>query len=140
VRELRNAIDRALLTAAQPPPPQRAPMLYPLDVEVPFKVATQQVIDEFDRMYVLTLLAKHDYNVTAAARAAGVERMTIYNIVRRLGLERDGMPPARWDDGPERLRTALRRWRVGWPVRGRSSGALDATLRVTAKMRLAPLC
>jgi transcriptional regulator with GAF, ATPase, and Fis domain len=100
VRELRNAVQRALLapaSATEPPPPS---MLGRVDLSVPFKVAKQQLIDEFDRTYMTELLAAHDHNLTAAARATGVERMTIYKMIRRLGLDRDGAPATPWDDDP----------------------------------------
>ncbi len=111
VRELRNVIERAVLLgevpgsatalgvarpAAAPPaspaaPPGAAPLLHrEIDVEVPFKVAKQAVIDEFERLYVDTLLARHQGNVSAAARAAGVDRMSIYRIAQRLGLLEPG--------------------------------------------------
>jgi DNA-binding NtrC family response regulator len=55
---------------------------------VPFKVAKQKLVDEFDRKYLETLLEAHDNNISAAARAAGIERMSIYKMIRRLGLDK----------------------------------------------------
>ena len=52
----------------------------------PFKVAKQQLVDEFDRRYLETLLELHDGNISAAARAAGIDRMSIYKMMRRLGM------------------------------------------------------
>ena len=92
VRELRNSVERAVLS------PKRAWIDTParstteageVDIAVPFKVAKQQLIDDFDRQYLTALLAAHDGNLAAAARAAGIERMTIYKLMRRLGLDRD---------------------------------------------------
>ena len=31
----------------------------------------------------------HDNNISAAARAAGIERMSIYKMIRRLGLDKE---------------------------------------------------
>ena len=52
-----------------------------------FPEGKQQLIDEFDRRYLTSLLEAHDNNISAAARAAGIERMSIYKMMRRLGLE-----------------------------------------------------
>ena len=60
-----------------------------IDIEVPFKVAKQKLVDEFDRRYLKELLEAHDGNISAAARAAGIERMSIYKMIRRLGLDKD---------------------------------------------------
>jgi len=46
------------------------------------------VVDEFDRRYLEALLEAHDNNISAAARAAGIERMSIYKMIRRLGLDK----------------------------------------------------
>jgi two-component system response regulator HydG len=44
------------------------------------------MIDAFDRRYVTRLLEAHDWNISAAARAAGVDRMSIYKLLTRLGI------------------------------------------------------
>ena len=59
-----------------------------VDIDVPFKVAKQKLVDEFDRRYLEALLEAHDNNISAAARAAGIERMSIYKMIRRLGLDK----------------------------------------------------
>ena len=59
-----------------------------IDIDVPFKVAKQKLVDEFDRRYLEALLEAHDNNISAAARAAGIERMSIYKMIRRLGLDK----------------------------------------------------
>jgi DNA-binding NtrC family response regulator len=110
VRELRNVIERAVLLAESPQGPdsfQRSPasapgpvtvtpsttataaeamMSVPVDVSVAFKIAKQDVINEFERRYVLKLLAQFDGNISAAARAAGIDRMSIHKMLHRLGI------------------------------------------------------
>jgi transcriptional regulator with GAF, ATPase, and Fis domain len=120
VRELRNVIERAVLLAetpdseaalrrAPPPVPAKtdmtpsttasspdASMTVPVDIATPFKVAKQNVVSEFERRYISKLLAHHDGNISAAARAAGIDRMSIHKMLHRLGLAnpgRDDMPP-----------------------------------------------
>jgi DNA-binding NtrC family response regulator len=104
VRELRNVIERAVLFR-QPlrepsviglPAPAgaregagAAELRVPVDPKVPFKVAKQDMIDEFERRYVRALLEQHGGNISAAARAAGIDRMSIHKMLTRLGMDRE---------------------------------------------------
>ena len=118
VRELRNVIERAVLLAEAPDhedalrrTPQQTPgnepsissstpsqtatsadasMTVPVDVGIAFKLAKQNVISEFERRYISRLLAQHDGNISAAARAAGIDRMSIHKMLHRLGLANPG--------------------------------------------------
>jgi DNA-binding NtrC family response regulator len=117
VRELRNVIERAVLLSEAPdsedslrrapsPTPRSEPsitvtpsqtqtaaegtMTVPVDVSIPFKNAKQNVISEFERRYISRLLAQHDGNISAAARAAGIDRMSIHKMLHRLGLANPG--------------------------------------------------
>jgi two-component system, NtrC family, response regulator GlrR len=110
VRELRNAVERAVLLPNHPtlgfeaPPKKEGDGFAHIDIEVPFKVAKQRLVDEFDRRYLQELLEAHDGNISAAARAAGIERMSIYKMIRRLGLDKDaenGRAPTADEDGDE---------------------------------------
>jgi DNA-binding NtrC family response regulator len=91
VRELKNAVERALLLPRHPhrfePAPPRTSGFPIIDLAVPFKDAKQAMVDEFDRRYLAALLAAHDGNISAAARAAQLDRMSIYKMMRRLGLD-----------------------------------------------------
>jgi DNA-binding NtrC family response regulator len=95
VRELRNSVERAMLLPNHPqaafetPPKKEGTGFAHIDIDVPFKVAKQKLVDEFDRRYLQALLEAHDGNISAAARAAGIERMSIYKMIRRLGLYKD---------------------------------------------------
>jgi transcriptional regulator with GAF, ATPase, and Fis domain len=111
VRELRNVVQRAialgsmdaLAAAAEepsstssmqvaavpvsvPPPPALAPasddQLYELD----YRSFRDQWSETGEREYVRRLLARHGNNVTAAARAAGVDRTYVHRLIKRLGL------------------------------------------------------
>ncbi|HVU53256.1 MAG TPA: sigma 54-interacting transcriptional regulator [Polyangia bacterium] len=108
VRELRNVLERAVLfqqpgrepsvivgapepraAAAGAREGSAAEVRAPIDPTVPFKVAKQELIDEFERRYVRALLERHGGNVSAAARAAGIDRMSIHKMLNRLGMDRD---------------------------------------------------
>ena len=98
VRELRNAVERAIVTRGLPvtresgafPAVSEDPLR--IDLAVPFREAKARLVDEFDRRYVTALLDKHDWNVARAARAAGLDRMSIYKLLRRLDLRRKSGP------------------------------------------------
>jgi transcriptional regulator with GAF, ATPase, and Fis domain len=112
VRELRNAVERGALVPHHPqaigaelPAPVVAQPAPSIDLDVPFKVAKQRMIDDFDRRYLAALLDEHDGNISAAARRAGVDRMSIYKMIRRLGLDEkeggaDTIDTSLDDDGP----------------------------------------
>ena len=109
VRELRNLVERAVALAGSGREPQvvladraaagvsgaealRSPspgadfLVMVVDESVPLKSARKQLVDEFDRRYLRRLLARHGGNVSAAARAAGLDRMTVYKMLNRLDL------------------------------------------------------
>jgi transcriptional regulator of acetoin/glycerol metabolism len=58
-----------------------------VDLGVPFKDAKHALIEDFEQRYVGTLLARHRWNFSAAAREAGVDRMALHKIVARCGLK-----------------------------------------------------
>ncbi|MEM9489092.1 MAG: sigma-54 dependent transcriptional regulator, partial [Myxococcota bacterium] len=114
VRELRNMVERAVFLSEVPdsttqlhrghpiasgggnaqavssagvaPAAPSAPAAPAIDIDVPFKLAKRATIDHFEREYVSLLLDRHSGNVSAAARAAGLDRMTLYRIIQRFGL------------------------------------------------------
>jgi DNA-binding NtrC family response regulator len=95
VRELRNAVERLVITPdqilAERPPVNPAELLrlsFEVDMNEPFKDAKQRIIDDFDRAFMEKLLARHGNNMAAAARATGVDRVSIYKVLERLGLRR----------------------------------------------------
>ena len=59
---------------------------------------TELTVDEFYRRYLEALLEAHDNNISAAARAAGIERMSIYKMIRRLGLDKTEARNGNGDD------------------------------------------
>jgi DNA-binding NtrC family response regulator len=87
-RELRNVIERAVaLNKGAPIEPKD---LFPEEDRVQqhsFHEAKDQVIAEFERRYVKALLARHQGNVSGAAREAGLSRNALYALMKRAGLE-----------------------------------------------------
>ena len=88
VRELRAAVEQAIALARHPELQTRmfstpVPSSLELDVSVPYKETKRRLLDELERRYITELLDAHGGNVSAAARAADLDRMTIYKMLRR---------------------------------------------------------
>jgi transcriptional regulator with GAF, ATPase, and Fis domain len=62
----------------------------PIDTTIPFKDAKQALVTEFERRYIRRLLAEHGGNISAAARVAGIDRMSIHKMLHRLGIDNPG--------------------------------------------------
>jgi len=54
----------------------------------PYQQARDTVLAEFERRYVEQLLAAHHGNVSAAARASGIDRTYFHRLMRRHKLTR----------------------------------------------------
>jgi transcriptional regulator with GAF, ATPase, and Fis domain len=104
-RELRNFVERALalgstealaMTAGaksetEPPPSEDGSLsnrihTLDFDFEQSLRDFREQWLDVGERRYLRLLLARHDRNVAAAAREAGVDRTYIYRLIRKHGL------------------------------------------------------
>ncbi|HET8542847.1 MAG TPA: sigma-54 dependent transcriptional regulator [Anaeromyxobacter sp.] len=116
VRELRNVCERMIIMsadrigladvpesvgprAAAPPPAAGAADLSKYG-EVPLK----ELRDLVERDYILKKLEEHDWNITQAAQALGVERTNLHKKIKQHGLSRagrGGAAPAAADDGEE---------------------------------------
>ncbi len=98
VRELRNAIahrialgDLAVLPRSDAPsgrPPQPAAssgdfVKSVLSEDLPLARAREQIVAEFERLYVERVLARFNGNITRAAEASGVARRHFYSIKNR---------------------------------------------------------
>jgi len=59
-----------------------------VDERVPYRIAKQRLLTDFDAQYLKQLLRRHGGNVSRAARAAGLDRMTVHKMLQRVGLGR----------------------------------------------------
>jgi transcriptional regulator with GAF, ATPase, and Fis domain len=98
VRELRNAVARALsLRAPTPPGPQVVPdilspapgLTVPLDLSMPLKQARDRLIDQYEQAYLREALNLTSGNITRAAELAGVNRKFIQRAMKRLQLREE---------------------------------------------------
>jgi two-component system response regulator GlrR len=93
VRELRNYVERCL---AFDDPPRLAgselaePSALAVDTSKPLRVERDRWIRRVEHDYLEKLLAEHGDNVSAAARAAGIDRIHMYRLLWRAGLRETG--------------------------------------------------
>jgi two-component system response regulator GlrR len=57
-----------------------------IDVTLPLRVARENWVAMFERRYLEALLLRNNNNVSAAARAAGVDRIHLYRLLWKHGL------------------------------------------------------
>jgi DNA-binding NtrC family response regulator len=98
-RELKNAVERAVvlgetrfLGGAEKPSPSSSvggdeKGAYQIDATEPYKDQKSAVIADFEERYVRLLMKEHGGNVSAAARVAGIDRMSLHKILARYGLD-----------------------------------------------------
>jgi len=102
IRELRNAVERAVSLADEPhlgvadffpaaggrapTTPERLPPA--VDTGQPFKEAKAQVVDAWESRYLRALIAEHEGNVSAASRASGITRYHLRELLKKHGLGR----------------------------------------------------
>jgi DNA-binding NtrC family response regulator len=94
-RELRNVIERACalshgtrleIDEALEERPIRGGDSAAVDIDLPFKDAKSRIIDSFEREYIAALLKRHGGNLSAAARAAEIDRKHLRELLRKHGL------------------------------------------------------
>lgn len=105
VRELQNAMEH-LAVLAEPgatvrpedlPSEQHAAPVsatasgFPEDVmRLDFHAAKDAIVAQFERAYLTNLVATSNANMSRAARAARIDRTTLYRLMEKHGLKRDG--------------------------------------------------
>ena len=86
VRELENRIRRAVLLSS-------GQVIRPADLGLDDKTAPAQALsdirDEAEKQAIVDTLARHQGNVTRAARELGVSRTTLYGLLRKHQVEQD---------------------------------------------------
>jgi transcriptional regulator of acetoin/glycerol metabolism len=107
VRELQNVMERAcaladghtitvrdlpehvVQTAARPVPTPAGPIPPggpPAGTDLTLKSAKEQWLQVLEVSYLRDLLARHDGNVSSAAKAAGIDRKTFHRLINKYGL------------------------------------------------------
>ncbi len=94
VRELRNVLERGAVVATGPVI-QLADLGLPSKADVAPRPGTLASLEEVEKRHVAAVLAHTGGNVSQSARILGIDRVTLYNKMRKYGIRRDGE-----DDSP----------------------------------------
>jgi DNA-binding NtrC family response regulator len=86
VRELANAVERALVVC-RGTEIQREHL--PIAHEADAVASDDQSLSALEEKHIRRVLKQHGFNVTHAARALGIDRVTLYNKMRKFGIERE---------------------------------------------------
>jgi DNA-binding NtrC family response regulator len=84
VRELRNAVQRVVALGSAETAPSEQPSATPMA----FNEARDKLLEQFERDYLTTLLARHKRNISAAARESKLSRSQFYRLLERHKLAR----------------------------------------------------
>jgi DNA-binding NtrC family response regulator len=99
VRELRNTIERAV-TLAQPARVEAEGLRVPpsageVDLKIGLREGKQRLVEHYERAYLTAMLEACRGNMAEAARRSGMDRISIYRMMRRLGFgDAPGEPKA----------------------------------------------
>lgn len=75
------------------PPPSRTHVGLEWDLSLGFAAGKQKLLEQFERAYLVQALERTDGNMAAAARDAGIDRKTLWRLLRKYGLEADEFRP-----------------------------------------------
>ena len=81
VRELENMIERAIVVGNE-----KEIRLKDLPFEKETTGRDVESLDEFEKKYILQVLKKYDWNISRSAKALKVDRVTLYNKIKKYDL------------------------------------------------------
>lgn len=82
VRELENMIERAIVIGNG-----KEIMLKDLPLEKDIISSSYESLDDLEKNYILQILNKYDWNISRSARVLKVDRVTLYNKIKKYGLK-----------------------------------------------------
>jgi DNA-binding NtrC family response regulator len=97
VRELANAVERAMVVGQ---PPAILPDDLPFLRRPKLPAAAGESLADVEKRHVAAVLEQTDWNITRTAEILGIDRVTVYNKIKKYGLERD--KPSVAPSGPAR--------------------------------------
>jgi transcriptional regulator with PAS, ATPase and Fis domain len=84
VRELENMIERAIVVGNG-----KEIRLRDLPLQKEIVINQLESLEETERKHVLIILNKYDWNISRAAKALQVDRVTLYNKIKKYDLKQD---------------------------------------------------
>jgi DNA-binding NtrC family response regulator len=90
VRELRNILERGAVMV-------RAPIITPMELELTASVSSggppttdsSDSLRDVERKHITAMLKQQHWNITRSARALGIDRVTLYNKIKRYQIHED---------------------------------------------------
>lgn len=82
IRELENMIERAIVVGNG-----KKITLKDLPLEKSFVSNSAESLDDFEKAFILQILNKYDWNISRTARALKVDRVTLYNKIKKYDLK-----------------------------------------------------
>lgn len=82
IRELENMIERAIVVGNG-----KKITMKDLPLEQTFVSSSTESLDDFERDFILQILNKYDWNISRTARALKVDRVTLYNKIKKYNLK-----------------------------------------------------
>lgn len=86
VRELENAIERAMVVTKSDRLSKQDFILNHADEHLPYQ--TEQSIEKVEKNHILNVLNKNRWNISAAAKILGIDRVTVYKKLEKYGITR----------------------------------------------------
>src|SRR5215831_8451084 len=91
VRELRNYLERCAIFGSAPAPlegPMKGSTVQSeVDLSIPLSSARERAVVAFERHYLDALMKSHDWRVGKAAEQAGIDRISLWRLLRRHGIK-----------------------------------------------------
>jgi DNA-binding NtrC family response regulator len=94
VRELRNTLERACvlsrgdtLNLEDAFSAETSTPTVGFRTDLPFKEAKGQLVEQFEREYIVDLMKRHKLNLSAAAREAQIDRKHLRELLRKYGMD-----------------------------------------------------
>jgi DNA-binding NtrC family response regulator len=89
VRELANAVERALVVCGDSEVRREHLPISTVNIgTVEHESAASLPLDEIERRHILRVLEAQEFNISRSARVLGIDRVTLYNKIRRYGIVR----------------------------------------------------
>jgi DNA-binding NtrC family response regulator len=88
VRQLRSAVERAVLGLEAPQSDVPRGAAFPIALDRPLLLQRDALAQDFERRYLQEQLEACAWNVSEAARRAGIDRMHLHRLLQRYGLTR----------------------------------------------------
>jgi DNA-binding NtrC family response regulator len=89
-RELRNVIERAMVVA-------KGNIITESDVSLPSAAGSAnhrtKSLEEIEKEHIRIVLHEHQWNIARSAQTLGIDRVTLYNKIKKFDMKKEGVAP-----------------------------------------------